>query len=81
MQKDVSACALPLFSHRHKCRTLSDLCGCAFDQVFTCGGIDYTSFSDVKDAFVGGKLDEQTLKAALVDAVNKLLDPVRKHFR
>ena len=50
-------------------------------QVFTCGGVDYTSFAAVKDAFVGGKLDEPTLKAALIDAVNKLLDPVRKHFR
>jgi len=50
------------------------------DQVFTCGGIDYTSFASVKEAFVGGKMDEATLKAALIDAVNKLLDPVRKHF-
>ena len=50
------------------------------DQVFACGGVDYKCFSDVKEAFVGGKLDEGTLKAALIDAVNKLLDPVRKHF-
>ena len=50
------------------------------DQVFKCGGVDYTSFSAVKEAFVGGKMDEATLKAALVDAVNALLDPVRKHF-
>jgi tyrosyl-tRNA synthetase len=50
------------------------------DQVFVCGGVDYKCFSDVKEAFVGGKLDESTLKASLIDAVNKLLDPVRKHF-
>jgi tyrosyl-tRNA synthetase len=50
------------------------------DQVFKCGGVDYKAFGDVKEAFVGGRLDEATLKAALVDAVNKLLDPVRKHF-
>ena len=49
-------------------------------QVLACGGVDYKCFSDVKEAFVGGKLDEGTLKAALIDAVNKLLDPVRKHF-
>ena len=48
--------------------------------MFTCGGVDYKCFSDVKEAFVSGKLDEATLKAALIDAVNKLLDPVRKHF-
>ena len=37
-------------------------------------------FADVKEAFVRGRLDEATLKAALVREVNKLLDPVRKHF-
>jgi tyrosyl-tRNA synthetase len=49
-------------------------------QVFVCGGKEYKSFSAVKEAFVGGSMDEATLKAALIDAVNKLLDPVRKHF-
>ena len=39
-------------------------------QVLACGGVDYKCFSDVKEAFVGGKLDEGTLKAALIDAVN-----------
>ena len=40
------------------------------DQVFKCGGVDYKAFADVREAFMGGKLDEATLKAALVDAVN-----------
>ena len=42
--------------------------------------VDNRSFESVKEAFVKRVIDEHTLKAALVAALNKLLAPVRKHF-
>jgi tyrosyl-tRNA synthetase len=47
---------------------------------FSAGGVTYTSADDVKAKLVGGQLSEKDLKAGLVVEINKLLEPVRKHF-
>jgi hypothetical protein len=41
----------------------------------------YDNFDAAKADFVEGKLSEEVLKEALIAAVNKLLEPVRTHFR
>jgi len=50
------------------------------DATFTAGGKSYSSFEAVRDEFLSGGMDEPTFKAGLIDAVNALLAPVRKHF-
>jgi len=47
---------------------------------FKCGGKSYGSFPDVKEAFVSGVISESQLKDTLIEEVNALLEPVRKHF-
>jgi len=49
-------------------------------RVFVAGGVTYTRFEDVKADFLAGKLSEQNLKASLIEAVDALVAPVRKHF-
>jgi hypothetical protein len=39
--------------------------------VLVAGGVTYTTFEDVKAAFLGGSLSEEDLKAALIEAVNE----------
>mmetsp|Transcript_34451 Transcript_34451/g.77685 ORF Transcript_34451/g.77685 Transcript_34451/m.77685 type:complete len:815 (-) Transcript_34451:61-2505(-) len=51
------------------------------EATFAAGGSSYPSFQSVKDDFVAGKLSESQLKDGLIAAINKLLDPVRKHFK
>jgi len=50
------------------------------DASFTAGGTTYAAFADVKAAFLSGSLSEADIKAALVDAVDALVAPVRDHF-
>eukprot|EP00286_Rhodomonas_abbreviata_P022569 CAMPEP_0181304206 /NCGR_PEP_ID=MMETSP1101-20121128/9016_1 /TAXON_ID=46948 /ORGANISM="Rhodomonas abbreviata, Strain Caron Lab Isolate" /LENGTH=773 /DNA_ID=CAMNT_0023409927 /DNA_START=263 /DNA_END=2585 /DNA_ORIENTATION=+ len=50
------------------------------DATFEAGGKKYASFTEVEADFLAGALTEEGLKAALITAVNLLLDPVRKHF-
>eukprot|EP00288_Rhodomonas_lens_P016757 CAMPEP_0177703458 /NCGR_PEP_ID=MMETSP0484_2-20121128/7681_1 /TAXON_ID=354590 /ORGANISM="Rhodomonas lens, Strain RHODO" /LENGTH=764 /DNA_ID=CAMNT_0019214811 /DNA_START=355 /DNA_END=2649 /DNA_ORIENTATION=+ len=50
------------------------------DASFEAGGKTYKDFTSVEADFLSGALPEAGLKEALVNAVNKLLDPVRKHF-
>jgi len=47
---------------------------------FSAAGKVYTRYEDAKAAFLSGELSETELKDRLVEEVNKLLDPVRKHF-
>jgi tyrosyl-tRNA synthetase len=47
---------------------------------FTVNDTEYTSFNDVKTAFVNGIVTENQLKLALIKEINSLLNPVRSHF-
>lgn len=47
---------------------------------FTAGGTTYTEFSTVRTKFLNGEISEENLKRGLIDALNVLLEPVRKHF-
>mmetsp|Transcript_11579 Transcript_11579/g.27708 ORF Transcript_11579/g.27708 Transcript_11579/m.27708 type:complete len:782 (-) Transcript_11579:55-2400(-) len=47
---------------------------------FTAGGTTYTDFASVRDKFLSGEMSETELKQGLIDALNKLLEPVRTHF-
>ena len=47
---------------------------------FTSGTHVFTSFEDVREAFISGKLSEKELKEGLITELNKLLSPVRNHF-
>jgi hypothetical protein len=47
---------------------------------FTTKSKTYTDFEDVKADFLSGALKEAEFKEALIDALNALLEPVRKHF-
>lgn len=49
-------------------------------STFTVGGVTYTNPDQVKEAFVDSKISEADLKQGLVESVNALIDPVRKHF-
>lgn len=40
----------------------------------------YSTFEDLRDAFLGGKVSEAELKERLIEEVNVLLEPVRQHF-
>jgi len=50
------------------------------DSVFLAGGTTYTSFTTVREKFLAGEISEENLKRGLIDALNKLLEPVRNHF-
>lgn len=47
---------------------------------FVAGGAPYTDFETVKSGFLSGTISESELKSGLVDALNRLLEPVRNHF-
>jgi len=47
---------------------------------FTAGGTTFSSYEEVRDAFLSGKLSENDLKVGLAAAVNALIQPVREHF-
>jgi tyrosyl-tRNA synthetase len=47
---------------------------------FVAGGATYTDFETVKSEFLSGAIPEGELKAGLIDALNRLLEPVRNHF-
>lgn len=47
---------------------------------FTVEGTEYTSFDAVKADFCSGAISETALKEALIDQLNALLEPVRRHF-
>merc|ERR1712194_155820 len=50
------------------------------DSVFLAGGTTYTSFTTVREKFLAGEISEENLKRGLIDALNKLLEPVRNHL-
>lgn len=50
------------------------------DAVFVAGGTTYTDFETVRAKFLAGEISEENLKRGLIDALNKLLEPVRQHF-
>jgi tyrosyl-tRNA synthetase len=50
------------------------------DATFTAGSQSYTNFQAVREAFLQGSLSEDDLKSGLIQALNALLEPVRKHF-
>ena len=47
---------------------------------FTAAGTTYSNFVEIRADFVSGKISEEQLKQGLIDALNKLLEPVRHHF-
>mmetsp|Transcript_12742 Transcript_12742/g.18741 ORF Transcript_12742/g.18741 Transcript_12742/m.18741 type:complete len:723 (-) Transcript_12742:20-2188(-) len=47
---------------------------------FTAGDNTFSTFAEVQTAFLGGNLSEEELKRGLIQSLNLLLDPVRKHF-
>jgi len=49
--------------------------------VFTVGSKTYSTFEEAKAAFLLGEITEETLKNGLIDEINKLLEPVRQHFK
>ena len=49
-------------------------------STFAAGGQTFGDFAAVRQAFLGQKLSEDALKAGIIAAVNRLLEPVRKHF-
>ncbi|KAK7018639.1 hypothetical protein R3P38DRAFT_2539059, partial [Favolaschia claudopus] len=44
------------------------------------GSLHYSSYDDLKNDFAEKKLHPKDLKTAVADAINKLLDPIRKAF-
>ena len=50
------------------------------DATFTAGDTTFTDFVSVREAFLGGKISEEQLKRGLISELNRLLEPVRKHF-
>lgn len=50
------------------------------DAIFVAGGTTYTDFETVRAKFLAGGISEENLKRGLIDALNKLLEPVRQHF-
>ena len=53
---------------------------CPPGSTFPAGGTVYDTFDAVKAAFVEGRLSEADLKSGLIDAINRILEPVRAHF-
>lgn len=47
---------------------------------FTAGEKTFDNFEAVKTAFLGKEISEAELKGGLIQALNKLLEPVRNHF-
>jgi tyrosyl-tRNA synthetase len=50
------------------------------NATFTAGSKTFTDFPSVKEAFLSQEISEQDLKTGLINALNELLEPVRKHF-
>ena len=50
------------------------------DAQFEVNGTVYDSFEEVRDAFISCSIGETELKEGLINELNKLLHPVRKHF-
>ena len=50
------------------------------DATFTAGETTYSDFETVREKFLAGDISEEELKRGLIDALNKLLEPVRYHF-
>ena len=50
------------------------------DATFTAGETTYSDFETVREKFLAGDISEEELKRGLIDALNKLLEPVRHHF-
>ena len=50
------------------------------DATFTAGETTYSDFETVRGKFLAGDISEEELKRGLIDALNKLLEPVRHHF-
>jgi tyrosyl-tRNA synthetase len=48
---------------------------------FTAGEVQYTEFSTVRAAFLDGTISEEQLKRGLTVELNRLLEPVRRHFK
>jgi tyrosyl-tRNA synthetase len=49
-------------------------------STFDCNGKQYTDFDSIRNDFINGIISEDKLKTGLVNALNGLLEPVRKHF-
>lgn len=49
-------------------------------STFTVNDVTYSEFSSVKEVFLKGDISEIQLKEGLINALNKLLQPVRDHF-
>lgn len=47
---------------------------------FTAGDKTFKNFSSVRDGFLGGEISEEQLKTGLITELNRLLEPVRRHF-
>ena len=50
------------------------------NSTFKCNGSTYTSAAAVKSDYCEGKIPEKSLKTALSDSLNEMLQPVRDHF-
>ena len=50
------------------------------DSTFTAGETTYTDFESVRSAFLSGEITEKQLKCGLISELNRLLEPVRRHF-
>jgi tyrosyl-tRNA synthetase len=53
---------------------------CTPGAIFTAGSRTFQSFESVKAAFLSGEISEGELKKGLIDSLNTMLEPVRKHF-
>ncbi|RHW71171.1 tyrosyl-tRNA synthetase [Trypanosoma brucei equiperdum] len=43
-------------------------------------GAEYNTYADLEKAFVEGNISEEALKEGLIELLNGILEPVRKHF-
>ena len=50
------------------------------DATFTAGETTYSDFETIREKFLAGDISEEELKRGLINALNKLLEPVRHHF-
>jgi tyrosyl-tRNA synthetase len=53
---------------------------CPAGSTFEAGGVVYDSFAAVNADFLEGRLSETDLKTGLIAAINRILEPVRRHF-